>query len=849
MNLPNSHFEDFPIEYKKLNPEDFSKQFSIKKTYIDLKGIAYLNDVVQKEIRLHKKNTVVINTPVGNGKSYAIIQTIKRFYEAKENYLIFVACPFVSLIEQYVNEIHTEGKIPINQIYHYNNIGKTKVSYIDKKIQVITANTLLGNPGEDGYKNSDAKREYLKNLQEHCEKNNIKAVFIYDEIHDTIHNFKEEFIFNLWNWKKVIHKNFIISATFSEASKVVVEYLAELTDRKIQIIESERKRNSKNESKLFLHYSSVHNFTNETPEIKNTILDILKRGKNIDILSYSKVLAKSIIADKALGGRLKDKFGAINECTSENIDNERPANEPPENRFDNLKCNIGTNFKSGVSIQKENHAFVIILPSRSSRSTFKNNYGIFSSGITSIVQALARKRKKGEIHIILSRPDEFNYESLKHIFKEDQLKHFKNWYQKIKHYDIELEEKDKVKYIPLQFQNWFLEDFYNEILKKNIQKGINHSQNSDRKDLARLDFPPYKNFVLNRGEGYLAQTFKIWGSDLSAYLTYCAFTNQFVNCRLTKVNHKTYLFFKPNEIQKDLKKSFDTYFGEDYVEGIFSFSNFNLAYNDFRNRLFNEFTLKIQKKGKKGEDIWETINPFKNQQFEKQLLRFVANQFYGKTYHKYINKKKSEEDIDYSRADYFADGISCTKDINLDEVSYDDALKEKILAFQSLNYFREKLERRITRYSYGSTNYNYLPVKPFNDFITQEELSKFNQLISYFRDKDEFVSNGIFEFLRKFSTMTEEQKQNSFYTILLSDFFNIEERETLPKILVGGVKQQVKPIESIKGLPNPSKTINLFEPQKYTHFVAEDYIKSFAEEYYGSLDNMYKTISDVIVKF
>ncbi|MDR2207333.1 MAG: hypothetical protein LBE36_14375 [Flavobacteriaceae bacterium] len=82
-----------------------------------------------------------------------------------------------------------------------------------------------------------------------------------------------------------------------------------------------------------------------------------KEKKRIDILSYFKTLAKSIIADENLGGKLRAKFGQINDCTSENIDNERLANEPPQNRFDNNKCNIGTNFKSGVSIRKENHAF------------------------------------------------------------------------------------------------------------------------------------------------------------------------------------------------------------------------------------------------------------------------------------------------------------------------------------------------------------------------------------------------------------------------------------------------------------------------------------------------------------
>jgi hypothetical protein len=843
MDLPNKYFEDFPIEFKEINTDDFSEVFKVEKTTIELDGIGYLNEVIQKELKIHKRNTVIINTPVGNGKSYAIIQTIKRFYNANEDYLIFVASPFVSLVEQYCQSIEDFAKIPKTQIYNYNNIGRNKETYLDKKIQVITANTLLGNPGEDGYKNSDAKREYLKTLQKHCEKNNIKVVFIFDEIHDTIHNFKEEFIFNLWNWKNVLHKNFIISATFSEASKVVIEYLAELTDRKIQIIESKRKKNTSNESKLFLYYSSAHHFTNETPEIRDTILDILNRGNKIDILSYSKSLAKDIISDKNLGGKLKEKFGELNDCTSENIDNERPENAPPENRFDNNKCNIGTNFKSGVSIQKENHAFVIILPPRATRSTFKNKYGIFSSGITSIVQAIARKRKKGEIHIIMPRPNEFNYNSLHNIFSKEQFYHFKHWYQIIKHHQEEWKDREIVRYTPLKFQSWFLENFYKKSLKDNVQKGIDYTKRLDRKDLARLDFPLYKNFVLNRGEDYLVQMFQFWGADLSAYLTYCAFTNQFVNCILEEINYKTLLFFKEDEIQLGLQKYFNIYFGEDYSEGLFSLSNFNLAYHRFRESLFGNFTLKYQKKDK---EKWETISPYKTQKFERQLLRFVAHIYYAKNYHNLESYDAREIDIDFTRSQYFLDGISCSRDLNLEELDYNEEQKNKILAFQNLNYFREKLIRKIDSYSRGSNPYNYLPVKPFNDFITTEEISIFNQLISYFRNSDVFIKNGVFEFLRKFPTMTIEQKKNSFYTILLDDFFNFEQREILPKPLFEGRRRQVKPLESVKELPDSTRTINLIEPQNYA-FPQEylDAIQKLADEQYGgNIQAYYQALSE-----
>ncbi len=231
----------------------------------------------------------------------------------------------MSLVEQYVNDIHKDGGIPENEIYNYLNLGRnTNISYINKSVQVVTVNTLLGNPGEDGFKNSDVKREYLNGLITHCKLNQIKVVFVFDEIHDAIQNFKEELFFNLLKWKNVVHKNFIISATFNEASKVVIEYLAELTDRKIQIIESQRKRFPKKQSELYLHYSSEHNFSETTNEIVRVINDLVERDKNIDILCYSKSLVKDIVKDKkGVGKLLTDKFGRLNDCTSELVSNQR----------------------------------------------------------------------------------------------------------------------------------------------------------------------------------------------------------------------------------------------------------------------------------------------------------------------------------------------------------------------------------------------------------------------------------------------------------------------------------------------------------------------------------------------
>ena len=387
MELPNKYFEDFPIEFKEINPEDFPN-FSVREKIIispDEEG--YICENLKHHIDLDEKNTVVINAGVGQGKTTAIIEIVKEYYE-NTDYIIFIASPFVSLVEQYYKDV-IKKDIPEKDIFRYELLGNDELTdFWHRRIHIVTANCILGNPGEDAFINSKVKRYYLNRLSKYCEKYNKKVIFIYDEIHDAIHNFKEEYIFNLWKWRNVILKNYIISATYNEASKVVIEYLAELTNDNIQIIESERKRFPSKQSELFLHYNNEQFYSYDDKTITNLVKELIFLGKEIDILSYSKILSENIIKNKdsGIGKELYKKYIEINNCTSELIRNKRKNRILPQNRFKSDMCNVGTNFKTGVSIEKDNHAFIIILPPVGSKMPFENNYGIFSNGINSIIQ-------------------------------------------------------------------------------------------------------------------------------------------------------------------------------------------------------------------------------------------------------------------------------------------------------------------------------------------------------------------------------------------------------------------------------------------------------------------------------
>lgn len=817
MELPNIHFQDFPIEFKEINPEDFqqlemtrdgikNRGFDVdEKIVISPNGDGYITESLLSNIHLDIKNTVVVNAAVGQGKTHSIIKIAKEYYDnTEQEYFIFIAAPFVSLVEQYFHDLVSEG-ISEGKIYRYEYIGEEpNISYLDKKLHIITVNGLLGNPGEDAFINSSAKRKYLTELASHCKETNKKVIFIYDEIHDAIHNFKEEYIFNLWKWKSVIHKNFIISATYTEASKIVIEYLAELTDDKIQIIESERIRIEKNQNSLYLHYNPARYFKNDNEQIQSIIRDIISRGKDVDILSFSKALADSIINDKEKGisKELYTKYDEINNCTSGLMSNQREGRITSDNRYAENMCNVGTNFKTGISINKRNHAFVIIMPPKGSSMLFKDLNGIFSGGTNSVIQALARQRKRGgEIHIILPMPDSFDYESLP--FNNNLKEKFTDFYEVIKDYS----SKEKVKYFPLSLQNLLLRSFYEDELKVNLLNEIELVQQSARTNKVRLEFPDFKLFQLNHGEDYLASSFKFFGKDLSAYITYCAITNQFINCSLKGVTYKPVLTFQNGAIQAQLQRFYKMYMQDDNFNGVYKNASDLYFYLEFKNDLFRNYRLRYKENDGKAQAIKE----HKNKIFEAQLIGFIQRTLYPNSNYTRTNMYHDRRivDYDFKRKDYFTFGIIHSERLAPEQYLLDEATTRRINAFRTLNYFRKKLIEGIqSGTSSTKGEYKYILLTPPNTFINESEYSRFHSMINYFIEEDALIKNGIFEFKQRFNpNYSIKQKIKSLYTKLIEDFFEIEDYKTTTP-----PRRNVKIINCINTFPSSEEVLDLISP-------------------------------------
>lgn len=561
MSLPNEIFRDIPVEYKKINIDDFDRGiYNVEdKINLDVSEEGYISSSLSYHLErdINNVNTTVINAGVGQGKSRTIISMVNKF--VNNGYKVVIAVPFNNLIKQYKKDceqfisgdrifnIHSLQEEPTS-IFGYINLEHVMYGFDCYDIHLLTVNSLLGNPGENSPFQSKKRIDYFNELRENCESKNQKMVIIFDEIHDAIENFKEEFIYRLWNFQGLIHKIYTISATYNEASKEVIKYLSELTEKNILILESERKRILSKQSNLHLNTYSSSKIENDV-NLKKVLFDLVKHNKPFDIMVYSKSLIKKMLEEPFLKhsmenieSNIEDEnisvshilhycHSNINRCYSDIFDSIN-AN----NRYNKDKINIGTNFTTGVNIEKENHTYIVLFP-KDVNIDFFNNKGVFNNGATSVTQVLARQRKKGDIHIFVPMPAMIEKNSLPYdgFYNKKILDTFEKMYNPL---------KKTIKYTDINREREKLDFIYNQ-LKEQVSRATEKIESTDRRGTNRLLYPTKEIFILDKSEKILNNTF--FGGDLSSYILWAAITNQFVNCNLTILNYLKKLHFSDDK--------------------------------------------------------------------------------------------------------------------------------------------------------------------------------------------------------------------------------------------------------------------------------------------------------------
>lgn len=773
MSLLDFELIDLPVEFKQINPNDFDNTLYnvAPKTIITPNDQGFISPQIVSNLipKLHTKDTVVINAGVGQGKSYSVIELIKE-YSKLEEYVVILAVPFNNLINQYVADLTAESDINTSSVfnmmkinnYTFETFTNTPLNYgffsdVDAvnefqpenfKVHVMSINALLGNSGDNILFQSNKKVKYFNSLQTYCEANNKKIILFFDEIHDSIHNFREDLIYGFWRYQNLIHKIFVVSATFNEASKEVIKYLSEFTNKEIQILESERKVFPDKQSQLHLIFNEKYDLTKNDNFMK-LFERTAKNKTSFDFIVYSKKQIESNFkANPDINQILQLSGSRINYCYADTFDK---ASDVAKYEVDAI--NIGTNFTTGVNITKENHVMFIFIPIALDKS-FINNNGVFRSIPNSVIQALARQRKAGDIYIIMPPPRGIKPESLP--FSIDTNQKIIEIVKKYKSYG----SKD-VSYTNINKQYDILDKVYNSIKErvKSAELNIGNAV-GNRFGMNRLQLPAKEIFILEKGEQYLSDNF--FDGSISTYIFWAAITNQFLNCRLNSIIKNDELFFTTEDIQENVFK----FYHDVVMNHLITDEDGLLLHSISGIKLFEALEHEIIN----SKVVY--INGKKATKKDYELIRLLI-------LHVIVYQNQKEFQINQSKNLLFIYSLqSCVtyaKKVNFNEenkvtlatgeITLEENLFQLISIYKDIAFFIEEIRQMIvqTRSRAGKPVKKLISISPNSDFISLFREKDMASKLNYLKANDRFLSTNIFPFKDTFSRLNNEENQVLFF--------------------------------------------------------------------------------------
>lgn len=803
--------EGIDIEFKQINVEDFDSQFyTTEKHIISPNDDGYLADELKSILNedFQNKNTVIINAGVGQGKSQTIIDKAIDYSKSGE-YIVVIAVPYNNLIEQYEEDCLKRGISP-NQLFNIQKIEKygflkeedksiqnifsvsdTDLINKDKisnyKIHIMTINALLGNSGDEVLFQSKKRLSYFGKLSTYCEKSGKRLVIIFDEIHDAIHNFREEYIYKVWRFQNLIHKNFIISATFNEASKEVIKYLSEFTDRKIKIIESKRIKISQRQSKLNFIFNDFQKII-KNANFKNLLENLLRSKKDFDVIVYSKKQIEQLFSDDSV---LKPHKKELNLCYRDIFDFKYETDKT----YDKEMRNIGTNFTTGVNIEKENHTLIVILPKRLPLQ-YVNNKGVFSAGVNTIIQTLARQRKVGEIYIVMPTPHMLDLQSLPH---EGYLK------QEIDMFFQEFgNHSNYVDYSNTNQQGKLLNYAYNRLVKLN-ETAKEKIENTNRFGMNSLDYPTKERFILEKGEKFLTSQF--FNGDLSTYTFFSAITNQFLNCTINEIfSHDNLYLDSEEEIESTILEIYQelatqTIFGnsDDELDEMFHYylSEFAMfkklrTYIETKNFFINGIKADVSQLKKMKKLLFalcithgneKIINEYTGIQLTKELSRFYFQSCV----------KFSEIEIFKKDNDFYTKLDDCS------DYQIPTQLAHQILHYKKWKEFIDLIESEISEE-------NLLPYECSKSFRKKFREEKIDKKIEHLIELDSILNAETISFRDAYYKADKKNKVENFYNVLVRCFFDKDEKS---KQITNDKKVRIRFHQKIKRIELSDFTTNL----------------------------------------
>ena len=527
------------IDFFQLDNIYFSADFNVKKNLSKLSPGQYFS--LGTNFNFNDKETVVFNFQVGQGKTTLCYDLIEQ-YERK-GYCVVVCSPFVKLVRKDYEELKAriekksvsglvKGMIP--KVFKYDDVDSLShwgermkdIAAHSRNVHIMTINCLLGNSGSNSYEQAFSKQDYLKDLIKVAKSRNQKVVFFIDEVHESVANFSSLFIPNLLKWNGIVEKVFIASATFTPATVPIIKAFSLLTDKNINIFETERIKN-KLQADIHLHICDTPAFPKSQFEeiIKQQIRIYQKKKKDINIITGIKTTAENIASSTELFTKINKSELRVGKFFVNEIN---LLSGDTEISYQKGQNNIGTTFKTGVNITGITDVLFVVFPNLS-KNAVSDSYGTFADGITSIIQSIGRLRNGGELHLFINEPAGLIGDP--------------------NDYDVMFKDRVFVSHIPVN-------NLYQELLAKyrfdiaerrieiaEMERGLLNSQNisvEKQKEQFGFYYPNEQEFILLNGQNLALRHDNFsFGRLLAPFIMWACINNQFTNGTLKVITRYT----------------------------------------------------------------------------------------------------------------------------------------------------------------------------------------------------------------------------------------------------------------------------------------------------------------------
>lgn len=795
-----------PIDYRKITEEDFPNDTFILEEAENLQTGEndYLSDRIIGNIS-DDADLTIVNVETGRGKTYAILKKIEDFYNAGQDYLIIVATPTKPLVNKYFESLKARDEIDANQVMHYNNIPVKEENIreedISKKIQVLTINMLLGNPGGSSFDQIESKRVYQERLRSYCNENGRKVIMILDEIHEGVYNFQPRFFPNLLKWKDHVHKVIVLSATYSEPSFPVIRKLVGLTDMddtlryKIKVIECERVKKLKQADLELLFVKGNYSQFDLSPlyVLQDIIRGALNTDAKVNILCYSRKLAiKLANAKTGIGGVFRD-HGGLNVAVADQTNI----------RFDPNRHNLGTTFKSGIDITEENSLFIIIPPPSTENSNeYKNPQelaGIFTNGANEVIQAVARLRNGGRILIVIPEPTLF----IDGLYFGRYIGNFP-----FKDYIGSYREA----YLPFHSHKGLIKSFYDQLESRNREE-INYLNiKRAEKKLPDVHWHTFDEYLLEYGQKFLTYRYASCGFKVVPFIIWAAYNDQFANCTLKSIRFSDSdeiidVSLKSETIIEDMINFYRNNFPFvsepielDQTEDVFEISKVEKDLKKLNDREAFEHLLKLLKK-KTNISLNENpvADPAKKVEITRTIIQLVGTLKIGSAF----------LDEEYTREDYILDNITIAFSLANSNINAEE--QELCLSYKRLGEIRNEFLTIISGNEYLPVNFEESGLN-FNT-ISAADLKN---IVDILNAQDYLFKRKIYSLRLEFGeTDSLEVKKGKAYN-LLKEFFLMRYNERKIKAESGKRNRifQYKVITTWR--PDAKYSLNFNFPKSYT---------------------------------